>query len=194
MNNRKIILINGKKRAGKDTLAKFLSYYLPDCEITHFAKPMKEIVAEMLNMPIDDLEVLKNVEEPIGVYDKDRNEFIAYTDIRKILQVFGSGKMKEYFGKDVWAKLLYSTLPDKEFIIVPDFRFPEEYRPCDDDNIITIRIKAPWTKDDNHISENALADFKFDYDIINAGSLDDLNDKAKWLAKVIMQRYGVENA
>ena len=178
----KIILINGKKRSGKDYNASKLKEKLEDCGysvmITSFAFPIKDIIAKTLDIPIENVELYKNEPSEYGLEikaypDNQRSAVIEYLSMRDILQRFGTEAMKPYFGKDVWAKLTYDRIEsmDCDFAIIPDFRFPEEYR----DNTATIKVKNDIIDNnstDTHSSETSLNEFHFDFEIDNTGYCD----------------------
>lgn len=163
----KIIQIGHRKRQGKDTFAQMLADYIPNTHIMPFASIMKHIVYEAMDVTFDQGEELKN------------NNAL----VRGVLQRFGSGAMKHYFGKDIWKRLLLENVPNWcEYLIIPDFRFPEEYI----EGSLTIKVHRDENYDDAHESETALRDFKFDRVILNDGTIQDLEDIAYALAKEIL--------
>lgn len=162
---KKFILIGHRKRVGKDTFAHFVKEAIGDnAEIMSFATPLKEIVAEMLGISMERLDVLKN----------DPN-----SPVRSMLIAFGNGKIKEYFGKNVWSKLLVKKAAevDADWIIVPDFRFPEEYI----EGATTIRVDRDLIKCDGNEADVALSNYAFDALVHNNYGLDDLKDTAEFL-------------
>jgi len=166
-----ILLLSGKMNSGKDTFARMLMDACPyPTEKLKFADGLKDILSEMFEVSRPELERLKDLGEPYRGY----------------LQRFGSGKMKELFGDDVWAKLTEERCSDdKTLYIIDDFRFPIEHL----SGSFTVRIHRAQLPDTlvntAHISEIALDDFVFDYDINNEGSLEDLRTKAEELLDYI---------
>lgn len=193
----KIIAINGKKRSGKDHNAKLLKEKLEDngysVAIISFAYPIKDIIAKTFNISVDDVELYKNESDEYGleikVYPNNQpSGVIKYINMREILQRFGTEAMKPYFGKDVWAKLTYDKIEEMgcDFSIIPDFRFPEEYR----EDIITIKVKNDVIDNestDSHSSENSLNDFNFNYEIDNTGYCDTNAQLDKIIENLIME-------
>jgi len=182
-----IILINGKKRSGKDYTASVLQEELyknkKTSETLSFAGPIKDIIAESFRISHEDLDNFKNDEESI-IVRKDGMQTVL-TDFRKILQNFGTEAMKKYFGDDVWVKLLLEKANKSfvDYVIVTDFRFPEEYI----NEAITIRIKnsdVDYSKDP-HLSETSLNDFVFDHTIDNTGYRDISSDISELVNKII---------
>lgn len=186
---KKIILINGKKRHGKDYLARMLAQSLKDfgesAEIMGFADTLKRIISKTLDITIEDLEKYKNHPDTFLLYYMRKNPHVGDDQIlqeinfRQILQTFGTEAMKDEFGQDVWVKLLEERAQKSSanFIIVPDFRFLcEQISPC------TVKIfNNDIVENDNHRSENELNDFKFNHIIDNTGRLD-ISQQVKTLA------------
>lgn len=179
----KYILINGKKRAGKDFFASLLKEELVHngytSEVLAFAGPIKDIMSIALNITHDELDEFKNNKAPIYIQNKH------VSDVRAILQNFGTEAMKKYFGEDVWVNALCSRAEktNAEFIIVPDFRFFSEHLP----GSVTVRILNSdiCSTSDLHRSENELNEFVFDYELDNTGYCLGTGD-AKALAQAII--------
>lgn len=193
----KIIAFNGKKRSGKDYNAKLLKEKLEDngysVAIISFAYPIKDIIAKTFNISVDDVELYKNESDEYGleikVYPNNQpSGVIKYIDMREILQRFGTEAMKPYFGKAVWANLTYNKIEEIgcDYSIIPDFRFPEEYR----EDIITVKVKNDVidnSSTDSHSSENSLNDFNFNYIIDNTGYCDTNSQLEKLIENLIME-------
>ena len=174
----KYILINGKKRAGKDFFASLLYTELVRAGYTvavlSFADPIKDIMSVALNCTRDEINEFKNNKAPIYIQNKH------VSDARQVLQNFGTEAMKKYFGEDVWVNLLCSRAEktNADIIIVPDFRFFSEHLP----GSTTVRVlNRDTSTSDAHRSENELNEFKFDYELDNTGYCLGAND-AKELA------------
>jgi hypothetical protein len=173
------ILVNGKKRAGKDYFAQSLKKELETlghtAQVMSFADPIKDMMATTFNITHEQLDEMKNEEAVIGTQEATFDGYECYhlTDMRKVLQNFGTEAMKPWFGEDVWVELLLKNARDSgsDFVIVPDFRFLTE-------NIeggFTVKIcnsDVENNASDNHRSENELNDFEFMYEIDNTGHPD----------------------
>lgn len=185
----KYILINGKKRAGKDFFASLLKAELDNAgytsEVLSFAGPVKDIMSIALNITHDELDEFKNNKAPIYIQNKH------VSDARAILQNFGTEAMKKYFGEDVWVNLLRARAEktNADFIIVPDFRFFSEHLP----GSTTVRILNDdiCSTSDLHRSENELNEFVFDYELDNTGYCLATNN-AKELAQAIISTYKLQ--
>lgn len=190
-----VVLINGKKRNGKDHTAILLKNELEQrgykVQIMSFAEPIKVIVASMLGISVEELETYKNDYTEYGLEmraypDNQRPVLFGEINFREILQRFGTEAMKPVFGDDVWAALLYKKAKesDADFVLVPDFRFNIEYN----ENATTINV---FNKDivstDTHASETELDNFKFDWYIDNTGK-PDLTTAIKQTADYIISK------
>lgn len=183
----KIILINGKKRSGKDWTAKLIQEELykqhKTSEIMSFAGPLKEIVADSFNISLELLDELKNDGEPI-VARVDGFQVII-SDFRLFLQRFGTEAMKKQFGDDIWVRLLKekSEKSPVDYILVPDFRFLIE-----EISDITLKIRNDEIDNANkdfHPSETQLDNFNFKYVIDNTGKPDLTEQVREFVQKIL---------
>lgn len=189
----KIILINGKKRSGKDYFADVLQKELRNqgktSEILSFADAPKDILCTALDITKEEFNEFKNsTSELTTVFGSEK---ITICDFRELIQRFATEAMQHYFGQDVWVNLLIERAIefDTDFILVPDFRFiPEAI-----ENGITVRIRNDEVDKnckDEHRSENGLGGFKFNYTINNSGN-PDLTDNVQEFIKQIAQEQSV---
>lgn len=148
-----IIGICGHKGSGKDYLGNLLKDKT-NFKITHFADPIKDILCEIFNISIEELNNLKNSEETK----------ILGTNMRKILQKFGTDIMQGYCGKEIWANIVLK----EDNLIVADVRFQHEVDAILRKGGFVIKLKSN-SKIDNHISERGIEDipescFKYIFD------------------------------
>ena len=127
---------------------------------------------------------------------------------RKILHpnIWVNSLMTEYKAEDVcpvFSKKYYPNSNEKDIIvkypnwIISDTRFSNELKAVEDRNGITIRITRPDFVENaltgekfpvkvhrqEHESETALDNYKFDYEILNDGTIADLRDKVEAILK-----------
>lgn len=190
----KLILVNGKKRSGKDYFAELLKFQLEKegkvAAVMSFADPLKDIIADTFEISAEDLDEFKNAPESYKIDIPTTTPAIyTETDFRKVLQRFGTEAMKKWFGEDVWVELLINRAQNSEaeYIIVPDFRFFSEAIP----GAVTIKIKNDDVDNsgDVHRSETELDTFEFQHVIDNTGYRD-ISDDARFIAKVILGTSG----
>lgn len=183
-----IIQLAGRKRSGKDWTATAIKEQLEahgySVEVMSFAEPLKDIASIILDMPLFDLELAKNNNDLVyraGSYD---NEYL--TTFRSLLQKLGTEAMKKYFGNTVWYDLLVNRIEQSsaDYILVPDYRFPEETIP----GALTVRIYSTSVDlTDNHISETALNDFVFDHVLDNSNKQLTESDIARFVSNHIIK-------
>lgn len=161
-----ILLIAGKKGSGKDYIANFIAEKLnPDCvDIFKFADVLKEHITDVTGHSREQIDKLKDDSEyKIKIAGKNLT-------MREILQQFGD-KLRKNFGNDIFINAMIRKIDasDKDMILVPDFRLPLEcyklktYNMSNNENVVkTLLIQSDMKNDDEHITENALNDFKFD--------------------------------
>jgi hypothetical protein len=170
MNNKKVILINSGNRCGKDTAAELLASRISELgksvEIYSFASGLKEDVAKLLGMTVEELDLLKNKNETITVGNRTintRSFIIEYSELVKSLtnKYFYANKGKEFVRNS-----------KAEYIIIPDLRFKEEYEMFNVENTFFITIDSDL---EDCSGENYLKDFMFDFTFKNeSGSIETL--------------------
>lgn len=187
-----IFLIHGLKRSGKDTFASILKELEPAVEIKPFAGPLKEITAKAFDLSLSTVDYLKNDESIKIGFRSPQEKMCTGNSMRNFLQNLGTEAMKPIFGDYVWAKLFtdsYLKSPKGCIFVAPDFRVIEEYQyitseaitaNADTLDVVTIKIQRDEVQasGDTHITEQGLADFKFDYIVDNNGTLEDLRAEA----------------
>ena len=131
-------------------------------------------------------------------------EFNHLMSVREFLQKLGTEAMRDGLHTNVWVNALFADYKagDPEYDafypnwIITDMRFPNEMEAVKERKGITIRVVRDnpsvetLTKEDvirtfnilrhtEHPSETALDDAKFNYEIINNGSIEDLIAKVR---------------
>jgi len=209
---KKVILINGLARSGKDTTAKIMQEELIkqgySVKVLAFADKLKDMVCEMFNISRDELDDYKN--NKVNMYLGEEYYSYPLTDFRTFLDIFGNKIAKTLGGESVWADIVLNDIQnsEEEYFIVPDFRFFIEYdvfhehnfgwydTNADDFgsinleetpfNITTVQVQRDIPKM-NLESEKALNNFVFDYFIDNNSDLDSLKGNVKELLGKILQ-------
>lgn len=187
----KILLFNGLKRSGKDFTAKMTKEKLEELgysvEIMSFAGALKEIVAELFGISLDDLDTFKNEPENFKVKIVNSQDDILMThelDFRDILQRLGTNILKKHFGENIWVDIIIEKIEEStsDFILIPDFRFK-----CEElYHSITIKVTNKEIEPtDTHISENELNDFVFNYEIDNSYYRDIGDDINKLVIEIL---------
>lgn len=164
-----ILLINGKKRSGKDFVANKLKLEFEALDkrvrILSFADKLKDIVCSTFNISRETLDIYKNNNQRL--YINVDGSFVEISDFRSILQRLGTEGIKSVFGQNVWRELVEKEIAtdyENDIFIVPDFRFLSE----EIYNSVTIKILGKNSNNtDTHLSETELDSYVFDFNIDN---------------------------
>ena len=178
----KIILISGKAGSGKDTVAGILKEHLisdgtPESKIlvTHFADLLKYIAAKFFGW--------NGVKDDAG---------------RTLLQHLGTNVIREK-NPNYWTDFIKSVLKlfenEWEYVFIPDTRFPNEVGEIvsNFENVKVVRVNRPKNNilsetQQEHPSETALDDFKFD--LVLENSFETLDELSQYLRDMECEIYG----
>jgi hypothetical protein len=232
----KFIAFSGKKQCGKDTAATIVYNILNRVELPldggpvalykhsslagykcrpfHFAKPLKDMVANVFGIDPkliwgtdEDKETpthifwegfspeirlrysnreMKSDDYPYGNLPAPRSGPMT---IRELLQIMGTDIFREQVYGEVWSEAPFrQPWGDENVVLMPDCRFPNEAFAVEDHDGLLIRINRTRPTEmnaDQHASETSLDDFPFDYVYQNDGTLDDLES---WLIGLLMDK------
>ena len=185
----------------------FRKWIKPKYKRIAFADPLKKMLSDLLNIDLDKFYVREfkegciiNISTLEGSWlgeklsDSKFNKLVKQLDpslteanlsLRQLLQYFGTEIMQKYFGKRVWIN---STMQNRsEYTIISDLRFIEEYNAVKEKKGIVIYINRPNYEFGQHASEREMKELlendKYDFIIDNNGSIEDLFNQAKNVAK-----------
>ena len=207
----KIVLLSGKMRAGKNTVAQMIQEEMPDKKVIQesFAKAVKDGAAEdflplmkYLNSFVE--EVLPDLsEKEFSVIKKfisqlmlkPENFYEDKTELsRCLLQIYGTNIFRNRVDSDYWIYRFLERIEnyDCNLLLVTDWRYPNEYTSLEENLIILeneieickIRINRKASPLSSHPTEIALDKYSgFDFVIENDGTLDELRETVKQLVK-----------
>lgn len=107
--------------------------------------------------------------------------------IRQLMQYYGSNIMRKYFGDTLWIDSSLQHINSN--VIISDLRFRVEEEAVHKFNGTIIYIERPETKPGNHASEKEVIQLKeenkFDYIILNYGTLKELFYQTKYILRKI---------
>lgn len=96
-----------------------------------------------------------------------------YMTIREVLQVVGTDVIRDGFYEKTWCQAPFRKQWSQDVVIITDCRFPNEVEESKKFGGIIVRIIRPSIKSsDNHISETALNDVKFNKNEVFINDLD----------------------
>ena len=208
-----IFSISGHMGSGKDLSGKIIQYltglntHIPfdewidsdydnpdfsDWKIVKFADALKECAAILLGCDrakFEDPEFKNstlpeewdNMIAPGGWFQKDPT-------VRNLLQYLGTDAIRNHLHPDAWVNALMNRYsPDKKWIVT-DTRFYNEILAIKSRGGIAIRISRLQNgTNSKHVSETALDEYTFDYDIENNGTKNELVEKVK----AILLEHGI---
>ena len=154
--NKKLIVLSGKKRVGKNTVAiLFNEYTQRKYELRAFAEPVKEIVSQAVGTASYALDLYKESRLV------DVNGIQSNLTIRELYRKTADF-YKELLGEDIFAKLMFRRLAHENYefprVIVTDMRFKVEYEQMKLLDPVFIRVKCRMGNMDTHPSEIDLDD------------------------------------
>ena len=173
-----LILLNGKKRSGKDTAGNILANKLKNAKTFSLSSILKDMLCVFFDISREELEEKKDKEIDLGGVS---------ISVRKAMQTLGTEWGRDTIEKSIWVKALVSKLKKEnlDYAIITDIRFENEVQNFRDnfEKTILIKIDRDTGIEDGHISEQG--DLDVDYTIENNGTLEELETK---LLKVISSR------
>lgn len=160
-----LIGVSGKKGSGKDTFYILFNELLFKHKINKkyenkkFADALKQVCSIIANIPIEYFYNRKYYDDVISPWN---------LTIREFMQKLGTDVIRNNFNQHTWLYSLFLQYNDNSNWIITDVRFKNEFDIIKQNNGIVIRIENENLKqNDEHISENDLDDYNFDYIIKN---------------------------
>lgn len=187
-----IIGFAGKKQSGKTTAANIIkSIHGNRVILLNFGDAVKKSLKAIFNFSDDELYGDKKevINEYWGITPRDIMQYYA-TDLMR----FQLSQKYKSIGDNIWVKSLEYQINqifnehDYKIIVIGDLRFKNEYEMVKKYNGITIRINKESEDNDysNHISEHDLDDVKFDCEINNNGTIEELEKDIKHIMETVL--------
>jgi hypothetical protein len=204
-----IIGISGRMGSGKNTVGDIIEKICltnegPLFEQKAFAGKLKQIGSILSGVPVEYFEDQDFKKLPMGIeWEMTYREFLQKLGTEAMrdglhTNVWVNALFADYFCKDCgWEEEQKGTIDacsgkhELPNWIITDMRFPNELEAVKEKGGITIRVVRPHGYTNPHTgeykemplsyhpSETALDDAKFDYEIINDGTIEDLIEKVK---------------
>ena len=158
-----VLAIVGEKRVGKDQAFAFIKELCPTWERIGLADEIKGITSDILHLPLEVLEKLKNAESVL----------MPNVTGRTILQDLGQ-RLKVNFGEEVWCEQVTSKMGKGTDYVITDIRFPFELAYFKKTHkVVSIRIlRDTGLEKDSHASETSSKYIPTDYTLDNNGNLE----------------------
>ncbi len=177
----RIIAISGKYDTGKDTLVNGLVQHYGACVHLKFADGLKEAVAAILHMPVENMYTTQG-KSCVVPWLGD-----GTITVGRMQQLVGT-ILREQIDYDIWVAPVIAQAQDAPrgcMVLISDCRFPNELQAVHRADGIVIRLERCAAqqnangRDPHHISETALDDCnEFDLVIHNNGTVQEMIAKA----------------
>jgi hypothetical protein len=195
--NKVIILgLTGKKRSGKDTVADYLINNYGFTKLS-FAEPLKKVCVELFDLS----------DNQVNGSDKEK-EIVdsrwGYS-ARQLMQIIGTELFRNNLPKymrlgyqladnpadnsiNIWVHILHKkiiSLQEKgiNYFVISDVRFLDEINLIQSLGGYIIKLNRVNDSNDTHISETELDNTKFEYNIENNGTIDELYKSIKYIVE-----------
>lgn len=172
--------ISGYARSGKDTIGSILVEDFGFRQVS-FAAPLKEAVYRLdpwipTGKPVP--ERLQAIVDEIG-WDEAKER---HSEVRGLLQRMGTEVGRDLFDSNFWVNLTMKDIKEEGGnVVITDCRFPNEVEAIRKIGGRLWRVERPGTAPVNaHPSETALDNEKFNWTIINNGTIEDLRRMVKF--------------
>lgn len=177
-----VIGLSGQKRSGKDTAAQMIQEYFPQAERLAFADKLKESIAALFNMSLEDIDRLKNMEERVAIDlwagEPPNLEHHTLGSMRLMLQRMGTEVGRELFGERFWLDMAFAKTKPDGFYVITDCRFDNEAEYVRERGGVVWEIVRPSLESsDNHASEVPVDRKLIDDIIVNDGDLEIFRQK-----------------
>lgn len=168
-----IIGLSGYAQSGKDTVANYLVKNYGYTKIS-FADPIRKALYTL--NPKVDIADMRGVRLSAAVDGLGwENVKVDSPDTRELLQRMGTEVGRDMFGKDFWVNQAMLKAREHEKVVFADVRFPNEVEAILGASGAVWRVSKPQVEAVNrHVSETALDSYKFDKEIHNMGSFEEL--------------------
>lgn len=186
--NYNIIGFGGRLGSGKTELANICEQY--GYEKLYFALPLKQLCADLLDVTIDELNVLKRNNTPIDItvgkdwvniiHEETHISFDNINDViggkvihtvRELLQVIGTDVIRKY-NFNWHVDRIKSMIEVGKKYVIDDVRFPNEKEMIEQMGGVCWYVIRPMINNvSNHISETSLNWKQFENVIVNNKSL-----------------------
>ena len=177
--------------------------WITDWEIKKYAGKLKQMASLLTGIPVEDFEdqefkksylgaewgtVKSNPLNAVPVFaDVSFNELMS---VRELLQKLGTEAIRDGLHPNAWVNALmceYKRPKMSEYNpsnwIITDVRFPNELEAIEDVKGLTLKVIRPVKKSKTtarlHPSETSLDKARFNYTIVNDGSIEDLIEKVR---------------
>lgn len=156
----RVICFVGERGSGKDTAADALRVY--GFKKYAHADGLREVAKVVFGITDEEMSDRVLKESPLG-----RGKW-GHQPVRWFLKVIGTECFRDNF-PGVWIERLWTTIGDKQRVVIPDCRFWDEHDAARERGAIVVRIDNPNVPvgTDTHRSEIEWKEFPVDHVLVN---------------------------
>lgn len=163
MASKMLIGLTGPARSGKDTVGNMLRDGQGFTRVA-FADPIRRMVAEVLDVPVDRLYDGPFKDTPV--------KWLLGRTPRYLMQTVGTEWGREQVDRDLWLKIAMRKVDEGGLVVITDVRFENEADAIRQRGGFIWHIERPDApKVEAHVSEAGVQRQLFDYVIHNDGDL-----------------------
>ncbi|XAI95926.1 dNMP kinase [Microcystis phage Mwe-JY26] len=178
-----VVGITGRKGHGKDTAAQGL--YEHGFGPVKFAAPLKRMLEAHLDyLGVSEETVVRMIE---GDLKEVETSFLCGKTPRFFMQRLGTEFGRDTIGETFWTDAFKARSAMFERVVCTDMRFPNEVETIKAMGGLTIRVKRPAamkTGGDDHPSEALIDTLPVDFEVLNIGRPEDLQEL---VTKLVLQ-------
>lgn len=179
-----LVAFAGYAQAGKDTAAAAL--IAEGWERISFAEPMRDAMAA-LDPIVSAHAGITRYTDAVAEHGYDEAKG-KYTEIRRLMQRLGTEVGRELFGQDFWVERAMAQVKPGGRYVITDCRFPNEAEAVRAAGGLVVRIRRPGTGPVNdHRSDTGVDDLAVDFEIVNDGTVGELQAMASLVAHRVLR-------
>lgn len=170
-----IVGFAGRRRSGKDTAAQVLVQ--AGFERVLFAGPLKNMIRCLLReqgVPDDVTEAMIE-----GHLKETPSPFLNGRSARHAMQTIGTEWGRELIDENLWVDATMRAARQHRRVVITDCRFPNEVAAIKAAGGTVVRVTRPWTSTDTHPSEALIDTLEVDHELVNDGTIGQLQDKVR---------------
>lgn len=176
-----IIGLAGVARAGKDTVGHIL-HDLYGYEVMSFSDVLnKALIALNPWVPFSIMDfgrVAPGMRYADLVSSSGYESAKEEPEVRRLLQAMGTEVGRNLLGEDIWVEAMFRNMPKGKLVTIVNVRFPNEFDAVKNRGGQVWRVhREGYAPALGHISDTALEDFTFDWEVGNDSSIPALADK-----------------
>lgn len=186
-----VIGLGGLPRAGKDTVAEYLStqHGYTVIGMSAFLADALRILNPLIPLTIDGVKSYHPYSMVLNLLGYERAKTIP--EVRRLLRVLGTDVVRDMIGEDTWVNMVEKSVQDAlqsyDRVVVTGIRFPNELQMIRKLGGTALWVRGAQDRVDStfrHSSDTSLSREDFDAELLNTGTMSNLykaiDDMVRW--------------